>query len=69
MRSNPLFVFGAGPVPALGITGSALATLIAQIVSLVALLVFLYRRKHMLVLHTGEQRLLVTAARSLRKAS
>ncbi len=55
---NPLFIFGAGPVPALGITGSALATLIAQMVSLVALLVFLYRRKHMLVLHTGEQRLL-----------
>ena len=45
---NPLFIFGAGPVPALGITGSALATLIAQMVSLVALLVFLYRRKHML---------------------
>jgi putative MATE family efflux protein len=55
---NPLLIFGWGPIPAFGITGSALATLIAQIVSLVALVAFLYRRKHMLVLHSGEQRLL-----------
>jgi len=55
---NPLLIFGAGPIPGLGITGSALATLIAQIVSLFALLWFLYRRKHPLVLHSGEQRLL-----------
>jgi putative MATE family efflux protein len=55
---NPLLIFGAGPVPAFGITGSALATLIAQVVSLAALIVSLYRRKHMLVLHSGEQRLL-----------
>src|SRR5215213_6240835 len=51
---NPLLIFGAGPIPALGITGSALATLIAQIISLMALLVYLYRRKHMLALHAGE---------------
>jgi putative MATE family efflux protein len=55
---NPLLIFGAGPVPAFGITGSALATLIAQVVSLAALIASLYRRKHMLVLHSGEQRLL-----------
>jgi putative MATE family efflux protein len=55
---NPLLIFGAGPIPALGITGSALATLIAQLVSLVALLVFLYRRKHVLALHGDEMRLL-----------
>ena len=55
---NPLFIFGAGPIPPLGITGSALATLVAQVVSLAALLIFLYRRKHALVLHSGEQRLL-----------
>ena len=55
---NPLFIFGAGPIPRLGITGSALATLIAQMTSLVALLVFLYRRRHPLVLHSDELRLL-----------
>ncbi len=39
---NPLLIFGLGPVPRLGIAGSALATLIAQTLSLVALLVHLY---------------------------
>ena len=39
---NPLLIFGLGPVPRLGIAGSALATLIAQTLSLVALVVHLY---------------------------
>jgi len=51
---NPLLIFGAGPMPGLGITGSALATLIAQIISLMALLVYLYRRQHVLALHAGD---------------
>jgi len=55
---NPLLIFGVGPLPRLGITGAALATLIAQTVSLVALIVHLYRRQHVLVLHSGERRLL-----------
>ncbi|MCR8631733.1 MATE family efflux transporter [Paenibacillus radicis (ex Xue et al. 2023)] len=45
---NPLFIFGLGPVPALGIAGSAVATVIAQFVSLVCLIIFLYRKKHFL---------------------
>ncbi len=45
---NPLFIFGWGPVPALGISGSAVATVIAQFVSLACLIVFLYRKKHYL---------------------
>jgi putative MATE family efflux protein len=55
---NPVFIFGVGPLPKLGITGSALATLIAQGSTFIALVVYLYRRKHPLVLHSGEQRLL-----------
>ena len=51
---NPLFIFGWGPVPALGIAGSAVATLVAQSVSLTALLAYLYRTKHFLCLHKGE---------------
>ena len=39
---NPLLIFGAGPLPPLGIAGSALATLIAQTTSLAALVVHLY---------------------------
>ena len=53
---NPLFIFGFGPVPRMGIAGSALATLVAQAVSLVALVAHLYRRQHMLVLHKDEVR-------------
>jgi len=55
---NPVFIFGIGPLPRLGITGAALATLIAQTVSLGALVFYLYGRRHPLVLHSGEQRLL-----------
>ena len=51
---NPLFIFGLGPVPRMGIAGSATATLIAQCVALAALLVHLYRRKHFLCLRRGE---------------
>ena len=51
---NPVFMFGLGPIPALGIAGSATATLVAQSISLTALLTYLYRKKHFLCLHKGE---------------
>ena len=43
---NPLLIFGWGPVPAMGIQGSAMATLIANAMSLVALLLWLHKRRH-----------------------
>jgi putative MATE family efflux protein len=55
---NPLLIFGWGPIPHFGIAGSALATCIAQAVSLTALIGELYRRKHPLCLHRGEFHLL-----------
>ena len=55
---NPLLIFGFGPVPRFGIAGSALATFIAQAVSLAALIRHLYRRRHLLVLHRDELHLL-----------
>ena len=51
---NPVFIFGLGPVPRLGIAGSALATFVAQAVSLIALIRHLYRRHHILCLHRSE---------------
>ena len=51
---NPLLIFGLGPLPGLGIAGSALATLIANAVSLLALIVFLYRRQHPLCLRGAQ---------------
>ena len=55
---NPLFIFGWGPVPRLGIAGSALATLVANAVSLTALVWFLYRRQDALCLRGAELRYL-----------
>lgn len=51
---NPVLIFGVGPVPKLGIAGSAWATFISQAISLTALVRHLYKRNHMLVLHRGE---------------
>ena len=55
---NPVFIFGLGPVPRLGIAGSAFATFIAQTVSLAAMVRHLYRRRHLLCLHGEDVRLL-----------
>src|SRR5882762_1135539 len=55
---NPVFIFGFGPVPRLGIAGSALATFVAQGISLTALINHLYRRRHLLCLHKDELRML-----------
>ena len=41
---NPVFILGLGPAPALGIAGSALATVIANFVALIGVIVFLYAR-------------------------
>ena len=51
---NPLLIFGWGPVPRLGIAGSALATLIAQCLSFLALVAHLYRTKHFLCIRGNE---------------
>ncbi|MGA2397612.1 MAG: MATE family efflux transporter [Steroidobacteraceae bacterium] len=56
---NPLLIFGWGPVPRLGIAGSALATLIAQGVSFAALVLHLYRVRHFLCIRRNELRLFV----------
>ncbi len=54
---NPLLIFGWGPVPRLGVAGSAVATLIAQAASFCALVVHLYRTHHFLCIRRGELRL------------
>ena len=51
---NPLLIFGVGPLPRMGIAGSAASTLIANVISLGALITHLHARKHFLVLRKGE---------------
>jgi len=41
---NPLLILGVGPLPRLGIAGSALATVIANYVSLIGVILYIYRR-------------------------
>jgi putative MATE family efflux protein len=52
---NPLFIFGWGPVPRLGIAGSATAMLIATATSFFALLFYLRQQKHFLWLKPEER--------------
>jgi putative MATE family efflux protein len=56
---NPLLLMGVGPFPKLGIAGSATSTLIAQTVTLAAMLVYLYRTRSILVLRPSDWRLLI----------
>jgi putative MATE family efflux protein len=56
---NPLLIIGPGPLPTLGIAGSAAATLIAQTVTLAAMLIHLYRKNSILVIRPSEARLLI----------
>lgn len=53
----PLFVFGVGPVPALGMTGAAVATVIANGISLAAMLAWLRHRRHPLWISRHERHL------------
>ncbi|MCR5874156.1 hypothetical protein LRS10_08265 [Phenylobacterium sp. J426] len=55
---NPVLILGLGPLPPLGIAGSAAATLSAELVTLGALIVHLHRRGSLLVFRPSEWRLL-----------
>jgi putative MATE family efflux protein len=46
---DPIFIFGFGPIPAMGIRGAALATVLSRALSLVASLFVLYKIKRLLV--------------------
>lgn len=56
---NPFFIRGIGPIPALGIAGSALSTLVGNYVSLIALLIFIYIKDLPLRLRGRELRYLI----------
>jgi putative MATE family efflux protein len=55
---NPVFILGLGPAPALGIAGSAMATLIANYAALIGLFGYMYIKDLPLRLRGGELRYL-----------
>ena len=63
---NPVFILGLGPVPALGIEGSAIATLIANTGSLLALVTYLYAKDLVIRLRGAEWRYLLPTAELLK---
>ncbi|WP_332837911.1 MATE family efflux transporter [Sphingomonas sp. MA1305] len=63
---NPVLIRGLGPIPALGIAGSATATVIGNAVALIALLAFVYRRDLPIRLRGAEWRYLRPTGAELR---
>jgi putative MATE family efflux protein len=63
---NPCLIRGLGPFPRLGIAGSAASTLVGQGGSLILLLVYLYRKRSVLMLRPSEFGLLLPDLRILR---
>jgi putative MATE family efflux protein len=56
---NPVFILGLGPFPAMGIAGSATATVIANFAALIGLLIFVYARDLPIRLRGAELRYLI----------
>jgi putative MATE family efflux protein len=45
---KPIFIFGMGPIPNMDIAGAALSTVIAQFVTLICLVLYLYKKQYFL---------------------
>jgi putative MATE family efflux protein len=56
---NPIFILGWGPIPAMGISGSALATVVAGLVSLCLLIQQIYAKDLVIRLRGSELRALI----------
>jgi putative MATE family efflux protein len=62
---DPLLIFGWGPVPALGISGAAIATVLARAMTLVVAFLVLHFREHLLTSPWPGRRELIASWRAL----
>lgn len=63
---NPVFILGLGPIPAMGIAGSATATVIANLVALLGMIAYIYIRDLPIRLRGSELRYLIPDRRILK---
>lgn len=56
---NPVLIIGLGPLPAMGIAGSAMATAVANVVALIAIVIWIYARDLPIRLREAELRFLL----------
>lgn len=63
---NPILIIGIGPLPKMGIVGSAAASLISQVFALALMVLHLYRKNSPIVLHRSEFAYLVPDTRVVR---
>jgi putative MATE family efflux protein len=63
---NPVLILGLGPIPAFGIAGSAAATAAAGFISLIALIIYVYRKDLPMRLRGNEMAYLRPAAAQMR---
>lgn len=62
---DPILIFGFGPVPAMGIKGAALATVIGRSIGLVFILFVLIRREKLLTLKFGKVKEILSTWRNV----
>ncbi len=62
---DPLLIFGWGPVPAMGISGAAIATVLARAMTLVVAFLVLHFREHLLTSPWPGRRELIASWRAL----
>ena len=63
---NPVFIAGLGPLPAMGIAGSATATIAASMLSFIGMVIYVYRKDLPLRLRGAELQYLKPAREELR---
>jgi len=64
---DPIFIFGFGPIPAMGLQGAAIATLISWLFGLVFVLTILTKQKKLIHTHIIPIKQLITSCRGILK--
>jgi len=64
---DPIFIFGFGPVPAMGLEGAAIATLISWLFGFVFVLTILTKKKRLIHTHLLPMKHLITSCRGILK--